>query len=152
MRVAITGVASRLGAELARRLQVDDAVQAILGFDRVAPQDVSGKMTFVKRDIRDPALAGVYSINVAGSANVFACAIEAGVTKLLVTSSVAAYGAFSDNPLPLSEEHPLRLMVPAFYYNRCKVLVEQQLDVIEAAHVDLTVTRFQPRHEPPDIH
>jgi UDP-glucose 4-epimerase len=168
MRIAITGVSSRLGAELVSRLERAADVVEILGFDRLEPLYGSRKLRFVKRDVRDPQIRGdlqgqdaivhlafiyqppipplkeVYAINVDGSRNVFDCAIQAGVRKIVFASSVAAYGSFADNPVPISEEHPIRLMKPVFYYNACKVRVETCLDELEAKHPDLRVTRFRP--------
>lgn len=168
MNVAVTGVSSRLGGVLVAALDQEDRVAAITGFDRVSPGFSSAKLKFVERDIRDPAmgrelrgcdavihlaflfqpplppLAEVHAINVGGSQNLFDAALREGVPKILLASSVAAYGAFPDNPVPLSEEHPIRLMAPAFYYNACKFQVERQLDVLEAAHPEIVVTRFRP--------
>lgn len=168
MRIAITGVSSRLGRELVSLLDRDAAVVEILGFDRLEPRCGSKKLKFVKRDIRDdrirrdlqgqdaivhlafivqppiPALKEVYSVNVDGSRNVFDCAVKAGVRKIVFASSVAAYGSFPDNPVPISEQHPIRLMKPAFYYNAGKFHVEVYLDELETKHADLLVTRFRP--------
>ena len=44
---------------------------------------------------------------------------RAGVQQVLVTSSATAYGAFPDNPVPMTEEQPVR-GVPDFEYARDK--------------------------------
>ncbi len=86
-------------------------------------------------DVRDPALAALlreeavdvvahlaaivtpgkasnraleHSVDVLGTANVIAACVDAGVTKLVVTSSGAAYGYHADNPPWLSEDDALR--------------------------------------------
>ncbi|MDY0003220.1 MAG: NAD-dependent epimerase/dehydratase family protein [Polyangia bacterium] len=168
MIVAVTGVSSRLGAELVAALDREERVTAIVGLDRVAPGFGSSKLRFVRRDIRDeelrrdlrgcdavfhlaflfqpplPHMAEVHSINVDGSKNLCDAALCSGTRKLLITSSVAAYGAFPDNPVPIGEDRPIRLMEPEFYYNACKYRVEMYLDVLEAGHPELQVTRFRP--------
>ena len=50
----------------------------------------------------------------------------------------------TDDPVPISEQHPIRLMAPAFYYNASKVHVDACLDELEAKHANLLVTRFRP--------
>ena len=168
MKVAITGVSSRIGAELVTRMDRDDAVNEILGIDIVEPKHMPKKLRFIKRDVRDdrirgdlrgcdavahlaflfqpplPPLKQVYSINIDGSKNIFDSAIEARVSKIVFVSSVAAYGSFSDNPVPILEEQPIRLMAPRFYYNECKYRVEKYLDELEATHKELVVTRIRP--------
>jgi UDP-glucose 4-epimerase len=168
MRIAITGASSRLGAALVPLLERDDGVSEILGLDRAEPAYGSGKFRFVRRDVRDerigddlrgqdavvhlaflyqpplPAWKEVYSVNIDGSKNLFDCAVKAGVRKIVFASSVAAYGSFPDHPVPISEQHPIRLMSPVFYYNACKFRVETCLDELEARHADLRVTRLRP--------
>ena len=168
MKVAITGVSSRIGAEFVSRMDRDDAVDEIVGIDIVEPKHLSKKLRFIKRDVRDDRIRGdvqgcdalahlaflyqpplppqeqVYAINVDGSRNIFDSAIGARVGKIVFVSSVAAYGSFSDNPVPISEEHPIRLMTPPFYYNECKYRVERYLDELEATHKELVVTRLRP--------
>ena len=168
MKVAITGASSRLGAELVSRLESESGISQILGIDRCEPAHRSKKFTFIRRDIRDerirkdlqgydaivhlafiiqpplPPLKEVYSVNIDGSKNVFDCAIRANIKKIVFASSVAAYGSFPDNPTPLTEEHPIRLMTPEFYYNAGKFHVEKCLDALETVHSGLIVTRIRP--------
>ena len=61
----------------------------------------------------------MYHIDVGGTQNVLEAAEGAGVQQVLVTSSATAYGAFPDNPVPMTEEHPVR-GVPDFEYARDK--------------------------------
>ncbi len=167
MKVAITGISSRFAEELVSLLERDDNITHILGIDRMKPKVVSPKITFAKRDVRDrailqdmkgydaivhlafvylppiPRFKEVYSINVDGSRNVFNCAREAGVRKIVYASSVASYGAFPDNPMPIKEDHPLRLMEPPFYYNETKFRVEKLLDVLEGESPETNITRIR---------
>jgi nucleoside-diphosphate-sugar epimerase len=63
------------------------------------------------------------AINVEGSRNVFAAAIETGAERICYASSVAAYGFHSDNPDWLTEDVPARGS-PEMYYSQQKAAVE----------------------------
>lgn len=103
----------------------------------------------VRRDVRDPdlaaALAGVdvvvhlaaqmdpirdvramRAINVDGTRNVMAAARSAGVRRVVHLSTVLAYGAHPDNPIPIGEDHPLRANA-GFPYAEHKRDVEVEL-------------------------
>ncbi len=67
------------------------------------------------------------AINLQGSQNVFEAAREAGVPRLVYTSSVAAYGFHADNPQPLTEQTPAR-GTNAHYYSAQKAQVETLLN------------------------
>lgn len=95
--------------------------------DLVAGADVVMHLAFIL--IGDPAEA--QRINVEGSRNVFEAAVEAGVKRLVYTSSVAAYGFHADNPQPLDEEVPTR-GTDSFYYSAHKAELENVLDEIVA--------------------
>ena len=70
--------------------------------------------------------------------------MKAGVKKIVHASSIAAYGAFKENPIPITEEYPIRIMKKKFYYNETKVLAEQHLDKIEKENPNIIITRFRP--------
>jgi len=105
----------------------DDNITEILGLDIVEPKYESPKIIFKNRDVRDEKISDdlkgydaiihlafivapiknqkkAYSINVEGSENVFNCAVKAGLEKIVHASSVATYGSFPDNPIPITEE------------------------------------------------
>jgi UDP-glucose 4-epimerase len=65
-------------------------------------------------------------VNLEGSRNVFGAAVEAGVERLVYTSSVAAYGFRPDAPNPLTEEQPA-LGSDDFYYSEQKAELEAEL-------------------------
>ena len=104
-------------------------------------------------DVRDPALAGTlrdhaidtvvhlaaivtpgpssnraleYSVDVDGTRNVLECCLAAGVRRIVVTSSGAAYGYHADNPDWIDEDWPLRGN-ESFAYSHHKRLVEEML-------------------------
>jgi nucleoside-diphosphate-sugar epimerase len=81
------------------------------------------------------------SVNLEGSRNVFEAAAEAGVQRLVYTSSVAAYGFHADNPQPLLENVPAR-GTDAHYYSAQKAELEETLrDALEGSDVPAYVFR-----------
>ncbi len=167
MKIAITGISSFLASEILPLLEDNDTITEILGLDLVEKNYNSSKVIFKKRDVRDPQIEEdlkgydillhlafivnplndkkeIYSINIDGSRNVFNCAIQAGLKKIVHASSVAAYGGFSDNPIPLTEEHPIRKMKKAFYYHDTKYAVEKIMDELEEKHPNVIFTRIRP--------
>ena len=80
-------------------------------------------------------------INLEGSRNVFEVAIDAGVKRLVYTSSVAAYGFHAENPLPLKETVPARGS-ESFYYSAQKAELEANLhELLGGSGVDAYVFR-----------
>lgn len=84
-----------------------------------------------------------YSIDVLGTRNLVEACVQAGVQKLIVTSSGAAYGYHPDNPAWLTEEHPLRGN-PVFAYAYHKRLVEELLAQYRRSHPGLRQLIFRP--------
>ncbi len=167
MRVAITGISSNLALDIVPLLVKDDEISEILGLDLVKPSFKSSKIVFKKRDVRDEQISEdlkgydaiihlafivgsiknekeAYSINIDGSKNIFECAIKAGVKRIVHASSVAAYGAFPENPVPITEDYPIRIMKNTFYYNETKYRVEKILDIIEKENPDMIIARLRP--------
>lgn len=169
--VAITGATGIFGKALCARLEQEAAVQRVVGVAR-RPFDPAehgfSKMEFRSGDVLKPeqldaAFEGcdvvvhlaftvldrgmhpeqVRLINVDGSANVFAAAARAGVRRLVYASSIAAYGAWPDNPVPIREDHPTRGN-PGFYYAEHKSEVEGMLDEFEHNHPNVEVARIRP--------
>lgn len=168
LTVAITGVAGLMGSRLAARLSTDPAIDRLVGID-LAP---SAELTAVPRlevrplDVRDPDLvrlltgcdvvvhlaammspahgvAEMRSVNVDGTRNVFASAVDAGVGKVVYTSSVVVYGAHPDNELGLPESSRPRAN-PGFAYAEHKDAVERWLWPWLEEHPDLTATVLRP--------
>ena len=166
MKVAISGVSSRLASRLVPLLEADNSISEILGIDVKEPHYDYSRLRFIKKDVRDNSLIedlkdydaiihlafvvdpplpkDTYSINIEGSQNFFDCAIKAGVKKIIYTSSIAAYGAFQDNPVSITESHPVRLMNYHYFYNETKYIVEKYLDELEKKNSEVIITRFRP--------
>lgn len=82
-------------------------------------------------------------VNVQGSRNVFRAAVEAGVQRLVYTSSVAAYGFHDDNPLPLTEAVATR-GTEAHPYSAQKAELERVLEEETRAAAGTDVYVFRP--------
>ena len=67
-----------------------------------------------------------YAVDVTGTGNVLAACVAAGVGRIVVSSSGAAYGYHADNPGWLIETDPVRGN-DSFAYSRHKRLVEEML-------------------------
>jgi UDP-glucose 4-epimerase len=67
-----------------------------------------------------------YAVDVLGTRRVLEACVAAGVRRIVVTSSGAAYGYHADNPEWLTEDHPVRGN-EAFAYAHHKRLVEEML-------------------------
>lgn len=80
-----------------------------------------------------------YEIDVNGTRNVVEACLHAGVRRLIVSSSGAAYGFHPDNPAWLTEAHPLRGN-EIFAYSHHKRLVEEMLAGYRKSHPQLQQT------------
>jgi len=84
-----------------------------------------------------------YSVDVEGTRNVLTACLDAGVNKLIVTSSGAAYGYHPDNPEWLDEDDALRGN-PEFAYSDHKRIVEEMLARYRKDHPHLRQLIFRP--------
>jgi UDP-glucose 4-epimerase len=115
-----------------------EAVQATL--ERVQP-DALVHLAFIFNPSHDETL--MYDVDVNGTHNVLEAAAAAGTPRVLVTSSAAAYGAFPDNPVPLTEDDPVR-GVPAFSYARDKTEADRICQLWAARYPDRTMAIVRP--------
>lgn len=164
--VAVTGAAGYIAGRLIRTLLADDRVDRVLGFDVREPHVEAGRFVFDQVDVRNPELRrrldGVdvlvhlafimdpiqdetfmRDVNVNGSHNVFESAAAAGVRKIVYTSSATVYGAHPDNPIPLTEESPLRANLD-FSYPAHKLEVEYLVGDFREQHPEVVFTLFRP--------
>jgi UDP-glucose 4-epimerase len=137
LSVAITGLDSYWGLQLAERLLASDSGVRIVGLDLRRPMRLEGRIDFHRVDLTDPGAdsriaeilvgAGVEAVvhlafrstsrpssrrapeleTVGGQHVMNACA-AAKIRRLVVLSSTMLYGPRADNPNFLSESHPLR--------------------------------------------
>jgi UDP-glucose 4-epimerase len=166
LTVAITGPTGDIGRATVRALESSREIANIIGMAR-RPFDISQngwKRTqyrrgdVLDRDSVDELVAGAdvvvhlaflifgnhdetREINLRGSRNVFEAAVEAGVKRLVYTSSVAAYGFHPENPDVLTEDVPA-LGARDFYYSAQKAELEELLaEVTEGHETDVYVFR-----------
>jgi UDP-glucose 4-epimerase len=98
-------------------------------------------LAFVLNPMRDEGT--MYDIDVNGTQNVLDAASHAGVEQLLVASSTTAYGAWPDNPVPLTEDSPVRGM-PNYEYARDKTEIDRMCQLWAARHPDRVMTIVRP--------
>jgi nucleoside-diphosphate-sugar epimerase len=91
-----------------------------------------------KADERDAGNANLASLR-----HVLDAAADAGVTTVVHVSSATVYGAWPDNPIPLSEDAALRPN-PEFGFAVSKAEAERTLDAWAAAHPDVAVAVLRP--------
>ncbi len=169
MRYLITGGSGYLGSRLVELLSRRDDTEAIVICDVRPPQIHRPRTEFVKLDVRDRGAvrsalersradalvhlaflldpihdeARMYDIDVNGTHHVLEAASEAGTQQLLVTSSAVAYGAFPDNPEPLTEDDPVR-GVASYSYARDKTESDRLCQLWSERHPDRTMTIVRP--------
>ena len=83
-----------------------------------------------------------YSVDVRGTENLLRACIAAGVSKIIVSSSGAAYGYHADNPAWISEDAPVRGN-QEFAYSWHKRLVEEMLADYRASQPQLAQVVFR---------
>ena len=167
--VAVTGAAGYIGRVLLPRLEAFPAIERIVALDQKPPSGsmATRKTLFFQQDVRTPSLETLlrehgcttlihlafivqalhdvrtmYEINVHGSAHVFRSAARAGVHHIINMSSYTVYGARPDNPIPLTEEAPLRPN-RGHHYAHHKVAVERIGNQIASLHPQLCITHLR---------
>ncbi len=98
-------------------------------------------LAFIVNPIRDEQL--MHIINFEGTKKTLETAINSGVKQILVASSATAYGAYPDNPLPLTEEHPIRLH-DKFQYAKDKGLLEHYFMGLSNVHPTVKISVIRP--------
>lgn len=156
---------------LAGRAARDGDPASVVATDvrEVPPQQQQAGVEYLKFDVRDSGLADVlarhridtvvhlaaivtpgpasnreleYSVDVLGTRNVLEACVAAGVRRIIVTSSGAAYGYHADNPAWLTEDHPVRGN-EEFAYSHHKRLVEEMLAEYRVSHPALEQVVFR---------
>lgn len=169
MRYLITGGSGYIGSRLVDHLSERPETEGIVVADLRPPASSRPKTAFAQLDVRDRhgvrALlererpdcvvhlafllnpirdeAAMYDVDVNGTQNVLEAASAAGVGQMLVTSSSTAYGAFPDNPVPLTEEDPVR-GAPDFSYARDKAESDRLCQLWALQHPERLMTIVRP--------
>lgn len=92
---------------------------------------------------RKPDREFEYSVDVLGTENVIKACLRAGVKKVIITSSGAAYGYYRDNPEWLDESDAVRGNAE-FAYSHHKRLVEEMLGRCRGEHPELKQLVLRP--------
>lgn len=165
-RIAITGASGYIGQLLIERLAEKPEVEKIIALDLKPPNPLPEKTEFIACDVRDPKLGdhlagaeivvhlafivspihdldSTYDINLRGTRNLLAAVEKTRPGKLVVASSVAAYGIQPRSVELIDEATPLR-GDSSSYYNHSKRLVEEHLDIFEKRNPDIILTRLRP--------
>jgi UDP-glucose 4-epimerase len=161
--IAVTGVSGYIGSRLVSRLDTIDSVQTIIGIDIRQPTFRSPKLKFYRQDVLEPfgdlfvenevdaaihlafvlkpthERASAQKIDVEGTINFVRACRQAKVVHALYLSSHTVYGAHHDNPIPLTEDSPLRPL-PDFQYSWDKAQAEQIVRDFGQCQGDVTVT------------
>ena len=171
--VLITGAGGYIGRQVVKALAADPGdIGPLVAVDIRLPEpaDRLDGVVYAQSDVRAPDLAGLmrdnqvgmvvhlaavvtpgrkpnreleYQVDVKGTENVLNCCLAAGVGKIIVSSSGAAYGYYADSPQWLSENDPLRGN-QEFAYSDHKRLVEEMLARWRAEHPELKQLIFRP--------
>ena len=166
LTVAVTGPTGDIGRALIPALEASPSVARIIGMAR-RPFDPESrgwhKTRYVQGDVLDRRRvnelvrgadvvvhlaflifgdrAVTHDVNLRGSENVFRASVQAGVRRLVYTSSVAAYGFAPDRPATLTEDVPAA-GTREFYYSAHKAELEALLwKVVEGSATDAYVFR-----------
>jgi len=165
MKVIVTGVTGYLGSILIRKLLQDPKIEQVTGIDIKEPNFSYKKFNFIQLDIRDTnlavAIAGcdtavhlafivqeirdkklTYDINVNGTKNFLEACRKNKIRKIVVASSIAAYGSVPRNSV-ITEDTPLNGNNRS-YYSYTKMMVEKMLDEFEKNNPNILITRLRP--------
>ena len=176
-RVAITGVSSNWGAELARRLERDPEVEYIAGIDTGAPPPELVRTDFIEADIRSATLSrllpatgvdtvvhcgilwypepgkpakALHEINVIGTLQLLAaCERTETLRAVVVRGSAAIYGCEGAVPYFYSEDLARERPLRTRFQRDISEL-EQYFDNFAARHPELRccMLRYQPEVGP----
>lgn len=167
-RVLITGGAGFLGSHIAAALVARSDVELVVAGDVRGPEHPLDGVVYEDCDVTRPGrlapllerhgidvvvhLAAIvnpgrdhdleYRVDVEGSRHVLEACIEAGVRRIVVSSSGAAYGYHADSPEWLRETDPVRGN-DEFAYSKHKRLVEEMLARYRAEHPTLEQVVFR---------
>ena len=165
--VAVTGAAGPVGRRVVQRLLDDPAVDRVVAIDRASmsgadwPADAPvdrHQGALLDSDL-DALFAGVETVcHLAGSdpledtaadhdvrttTRVLDAAAAAGVGQVIVRTSATVYGAWPDNPVPLSETAPLRPNRESSWV-LARAEVEERVRSFADAHPQMAVAVLRP--------
>ncbi|HVM40544.1 MAG TPA: NAD-dependent epimerase/dehydratase family protein [Acidimicrobiia bacterium] len=164
--VAITGVSGRVGQRLLRALADRDVAAQVVGLDLQQPSYRPRSLTFHAVDLGSadlkPLLEGVdvvvhlaslfapvpdeevmARVNIEGTRRLLDAAAATGVGKVVVVSSAAVYGAWPNNPTPITEDVAVRPNA-GFDFAVHKAEIERMLVEWRDEHPGVVTTVLRP--------
>jgi nucleoside-diphosphate-sugar epimerase len=164
--VAITGVSGAAGQLVVRELAGDPAVTRIIGVDARDPTFRPAALEFHRVDLVSADLKAVFEgadvlahlaflvaprgdaalterANIEGTRRVLDAAAAAGVGSIVVVSSAMVYGAWPNNPVPLTEDAPLRPN-PGVTFAAQKAEVERLVGEWAEGHPNVPIAVLRP--------
>ncbi|MGW0183304.1 NAD-dependent epimerase/dehydratase family protein [Nocardia sp. NPDC003345] len=165
MRVVVTGATGNVGTAVLDALAETPEVTSIAGVARRKPRLPRAGVEWVGADVRTADLTAVFrgadavihlawvfqptrrprdtwQANVGGTGRVLGAVAAAGVPRLAVASSIAAYSPAVDDA-PVDECWPTEGW-PGASYSVEKAYVERLLDLFELRHPDIRLARMRP--------
>lgn len=165
MRVVVTGATGNVGTAVLDALTTTPEVTSIAGVARRKPDRARAGVEWVGADVRTSDLAALFrgadavihlawvfqptrrprdtwQANVGGTRRVLEAVATAGVSRLAVASSIAAYAPAVDDA-PVDETWPTEGW-PGASYSVQKAYVERLLDLFELQHPDIRLARMRP--------
>lgn len=166
MKILITGISGYVGKVLLPYLLQDEEINSVIGIDVKKPDIEHKKLSFFKVDIRNPEILKhiknvdvvvhlafivteikdkklIYDINVNGTKNLLEAVKKSNIKKLIIASSITAYGSNPENINIITEDTPLRGNKES-YYSHSKLIVEKMIDEFEKENKNIIVTRLRP--------
>jgi UDP-glucose 4-epimerase len=172
-RVLITGVSTKLGAQLALRLEADPDVDKLFGMDLVPPTAPLTRMEFIQADIREPDVMSIlpetgaevvvhnnilrrprvgmspqaaHDINVIGTLQLLtACEHTGSIEAIVVRGSAGIYGSEPAAPQFFREDMAM-LYASRTRFQRDVSEIETYFENFarRRPHVTCTMLRYQP--------
>lgn len=162
----LTGASGSLGRRVAARLAAAPDVEHVVAIDLVEPAELPDGATFFAADLATaelkPLVEGADTVvhlafsagpdldddavarsNIEGTQRLLDAAGAVGVRRVVLISSATVYGAWPANPLPLTEEAPMRPN-PGASYPVQKAEIERLGREWTADHPDTTVAVLRP--------
>jgi nucleoside-diphosphate-sugar epimerase len=164
--VILTGVSGRLGQRVLARLQADPGVEEVIGLDHRPPVAGAPKLRFHLADLAVDDLKPIFEDGdalihtdwpigtprrarvaeqdaVDRTRRLLEAAGDAGVGQIVHVSSATVYGAWPDNPMPLTEDATLRPN-PSAGFAAAHAEVERLLVEWRADHPSARVVVLRP--------